>query len=117
MFDIRVHNIDAATENLLGQIGGWRAILNETNDCLSEIRDMSSLWQEVRQLSRCVELIKEEINGLQNFTEGLVNIKIRYERSDETGADYAETILRKYKVNTFSEVNVPVYEDGIIDLQ
>ena len=114
MFEINLQNIDAATENLFEQIEGWQVILSEMNECLSEVKDMSSLWQETRQLKKCVELVREEINHLPQYNEALVKIIKRYERSDETGADYAESILRDYMVSTFSEIKVPQYEDGII---
>ena len=114
MFKLNTQTLQNTGEQLEAQQREYLRIRDELSDCLREIRNMTELSGEKERLKKVINKADDEIYLQGRLAETVIEIKNRYEKSDDLSEESAESCPRKYRQAVLGEVTIPVYESGVI---
>ena len=114
MFQINIPTIKQTEISAGEEMRECRRIRNDMSDVLDVLRDMSDLSGEANRLAKFIEIYSENICIGEMLTQALTDLRVRYEKADERSVDFAESCPRHYRKVNISDIQIPVYEGGVI---
>lgn len=116
MLRINLQKIEEMNSELRKERGRFCKIRDEMEDCIRKIREMSALSDEADHLKAVLDKMDEEICFHSFLEDALSDIWRRYNKTEELLVESAESCPRHYRQVEMTEIIIPVYEGGVIQM-